>query len=186
MIETQRLIVRLPELADVAGIMRYYRDNMAHLQPFSPRYTPDLLEAETWVEQVHVRVQEYAAGEAFRAFIFAKPEPGRIAGNINLNQVVRRSFQSANLGYALAAAEQGRGYMTEAVSAVVAFAFGEWGLHRIAASYMPRNVRSAAVLERCGFRIEGHARDYLQIDGHWEDHVLTSITNPGWSAPGRR
>lgn len=186
MIETRRLIVRLPEPSDVPSIVRFYRDNMAHLQPFSPRYTPDLLEAATWTEQVHFRAREYAAREAFRAFIFAKPEPSRILGNINLTQVIRGAFQSANLGYALAATDQGRGYMTEAVSAMVAFAFEEWGLHRVAASHLPRNVRSAAVLERCGFRVEGHARDYLMIDGRWEDHVLTAITNPGWSAPGRR
>jgi [ribosomal protein S5]-alanine N-acetyltransferase len=185
MIETQRLIVRLPELADVRDIVRYYRDNMAHLQPFSPTYTAGFLEVATWTEQVHFRAREYAAREAFRAFIFARPEPSRIVGNINLTQVIRGAFQSANLGYALAGAEQGRGYMSEAVSAMVAFAFGEWDLHRVAASYMPRNARSGSVLERCGFHVEGHAKDYLQIDGRWEDHVLTAVTNPGWSAPGR-
>lgn len=186
MIETQRLIVRLPELADVHDIVRYYRDNMAHLQPFSPTYAAGFFEVATWSEQVHLRAQEYAAREAFRAFIFAKPEPSRILGNINLTQVVRGALQSANLGYALAAAEQGRGYMSEAVSAMVTFAFGEWELHRVAASYMPRNARSGAVLERCGFHVEGHAENYLQIDGRWEDHVLTAVTNSGWSAPRRR
>ncbi|HXB04460.1 MAG TPA: 30S ribosomal protein S5 alanine N-acetyltransferase, partial [Candidatus Angelobacter sp.] len=49
-----------------------------------------------------------------------------------------------------------------------------------AANYMPRNTRSAAVLARCGFKVEGHAPAYLLIDGRWEDHVLTAITNPDW------
>ena len=51
------------------------------------------------------------------------------------------------------------------------------------ANYVPRNTRSAAVLERLGFTIEGEAKDYLYINGVWEDHVLTSLTNQDWTAP---
>jgi ribosomal-protein-alanine N-acetyltransferase len=46
---------------------------------------------------------------------------------------------------------------------------------------MPSNERSAAVLKRCGFKVEGHATAYLLINGRWEDHVLTAITNPALS-----
>jgi hypothetical protein len=53
-------------------------------------------------------------------------------------------------------------------------------LHRIMANYMPSNHRSAAVLRRCGFSVEGLARDYLRIHGEWHDHVLTSRINPQW------
>jgi ribosomal-protein-alanine N-acetyltransferase len=92
--------------------------------------------------------------------------------------VVRGAFQSCVLGYNLEDAAQGRGYMTEAVRATVQFAFSEWKLHRVAASYIPRNTRSAAVLERCGFHVEGTAPAYLRINGRWEDHVLTAVINP--------
>src|SRR5206468_11042647 len=111
--------------------------------------------------------------------------PDAIVGNLNLTQVHRGAFQSCVLGYNLAADHQGRGYMTEAVGAAVDFAFRSWNLHRVAANYMPRNSRSAAVLERCGFKIEGHAPSYLLIDGRWEDHVLTAIINPDWVGPVR-
>ena len=47
---------------------------------------------------------------------------------------------------------------------------------------MPHNRRSAAVLRRTGFIVEGCARDCLLINGRWEDHVLTAITNPDWKA----
>jgi hypothetical protein len=52
--------------------------------------------------------------------------------------------------------------------------------HKIMANYMPSNNRSAAVLRRCGFTVEGLARDYLRINGEWRDHVLTSRINPQW------
>jgi ribosomal-protein-alanine N-acetyltransferase len=42
---------------------------------------------------------------------------------------------------------------------------------------MPRNEKSAKLLKRLNFTIEGYARDYLFIDGKWEDHILTSLTN---------
>lgn len=180
MIETHRLIIRLPQIADVPEVIRYYGDNREHIQAFSPTFAPDFLHPATWFEQVRARTLEFGAGESFRAFLFDRLAPIRVLGNINLTQVHRGSFQSCVLGYSLAASEQGKGYMTEAVNGAVPFAFGTWKLHRVAASYMPRNSRSAAVLRRCGFKVEGQAPTYLFINGRWEDHVLTSITNPDW------
>jgi ribosomal-protein-alanine N-acetyltransferase len=179
-VETQRLTIRLPQIADVPEVVRYYAENRAHLQPFSPSFGTDFAEATTWLEQVSVRAREFEAGESFRAFVFDRRSPIRVLGNINLTQVQRGAFQSCALGYNLAADEQGKGYMTEAVAGVVAFAFATWMLHRVAASYMPRNTRSAAVLQRCGFQVDGRAPAYLFINGRWEDHILTSITNPQW------
>jgi ribosomal-protein-alanine N-acetyltransferase len=45
---------------------------------------------------------------------------------------------------------------------------------------MPRNQRSGNLLKRLGFVVEGYARDYLLINDRWEDHILTSLTNPDW------
>lgn len=178
MIETERLMVRLPQAADVPEIVTYYRDNRDHLQPFSPTFAPDFLDEAMWHEQVRTRIRENAAGESFRAFLFARSAPDRIVGNLNLTQVHRGALQSCVLGYNLAGNEQGKGYMTEAVNAVVAFAFERWRLHRVTANHMPRNAKSAAVLRRCGFEVEGLAPAYLLINGEWEDHVLTAIINP--------
>jgi ribosomal-protein-alanine N-acetyltransferase len=170
--------VRLPDAADVPEIIRYYGTNRVHLQPFSPTFAPDFLDEAMWHEQVRIRTREHTAGESFRAFLFAREAPGRIVGNLNLTQVHRGALQSCVLGYNLARDEQGKGYMTEAVKGAVGFAFGTWRLHRVNANHMPRNERSAAVLRRSGFRVEGLAPAYLLINGRWEDHVLTAIVNP--------
>ncbi len=161
-------------------IVRYYRENRDHLQPFSPAFSTGFLDEALWLEQVRDRTVEASTDAGFRGFLFTRAAPDRIAGNLNLTQVHRGAFQSCVLGYNLAAGEQGKGYMTEAVRGAVAFAFETWKLHRVAANYMPRNTRSAAVLERCGFKIEGRAPAYLLINGRWEEHVLTAITNPNW------
>jgi ribosomal-protein-alanine N-acetyltransferase len=184
LIETERLMVRLPQDADVPAIIRYYGDNREHLQPFSPTFAPDFLDETMWQEQVRIRTREHVAGESLRAFLFPKDAPDKIAGNLNLTQVHRGALQSCVLGYNLARDEQGKGYMTEAVSGAVGFAFQKWRLHRVTANHMPRNGRSAAVLQRCGFHIEGLAPAYLLINGTWEDHVLTAIVNPATNAFG--
>lgn len=56
-------------------------------------------------------------------------------------------------------------------------------MHRIMANYMPHNQRSGALLARLGFEREGYAKDYLLIDGKWQDHVLTALTNKEWLPP---
>ena len=65
--------------------------------------------------------------------------------------------------------------MHEALSAVCSHAFGALDLHRLMANYQPSNERSAEVLRKLGFSIEGFARDYLFLSGQWRDHVLTSL-----------
>jgi ribosomal-protein-alanine N-acetyltransferase len=70
--------------------------------------------------------------------------------------------------------------MSEAVRAVVDYAFAELNLHRIMANYMPTNERSGNLLKRLGFSIDGYAQQYLNLDGAWRDHIMTSITNSNW------
>ena len=71
--------------------------------------------------------------------------------------------------------------MTESVRMGIDYMFREMHMHRISANYMPHNTASAAVLKRLGFAVDGYARDYLQIGGRWQDHILTSLLNPDWS-----
>jgi ribosomal-protein-alanine N-acetyltransferase len=56
-------------------------------------------------------------------------------------------------------------------------------LHRVMANYLPENERSARLLARLGFCIEGQANAYLQIAGAWRDHILTSLVNAQWHEP---
>lgn len=87
------------------------------------------------------------------------------------------------MGYSLAESKQGKGYMTEGLKAATKYLFQELNFHRVMANYMPHNRRSGNVLKRLGFVIEGYARDYLLINGQWEDHIMTSLTNTNWQAP---
>jgi ribosomal-protein-alanine N-acetyltransferase len=178
--ETERLVVRLPERATAGAVAAFYADNREHLQPWSPTLHAGLFSPSFWLTEAERRRAEFESGREARGFLHLREAPGRVVGNLSLTQIVRGAAHACNLGYALAADAQGRGYMLEAVRGAVVYAFGPLGLHRVAADYMPRNRRSAAVLRQAGFVVEGYARDFLLIDGRWEDHVLTAITNPEW------
>jgi ribosomal-protein-alanine N-acetyltransferase len=65
--------------------------------------------------------------------------------------------------------------MTEALLALFPFVFDRLGLHRIEAACLPHNTASRGLLQRVGFREEGYARQYLRINGSWQDHVLYSL-----------
>ena len=72
--------------------------------------------------------------------------------------------------------------MAEALQAAINYVFQELNMHRVMANYIPENRRSGNVLKKLGFVVEGYAREYLFINGQWQDHVLTSLTNKAWQA----
>jgi ribosomal-protein-alanine N-acetyltransferase len=103
-----------------------------------------------------------------------------VIGTINFSNFFRGAAHFCYVGYSLSVNEQGKGYMTEALGTAVQYVFTELNIHRIMANYMPHNRRSGNVLRKLGFTVEGYARDYLMINGKWEDHILTSLINPDW------
>ena len=99
-----------------------------------------------------------------------------LVGRISVDNVVRGAWQNATIGYFIDREHNGRGLGTEAVKAAIRFAFQDAHLHRLQAGVMPRNVASIRVLEKAGFRYEGMATRYLNINGMWEDHNLYAVT----------
>jgi len=93
-------------------------------------------------------------------------------GRVNLNNLIRGAFCSADLGYWVDQAHSGRGVATAAVAAVVRLAFTELDLHRVQAGTLLHNRGSQRVLERNGFTRIGMAPRYLRIAGRWQDHLL--------------
>jgi ribosomal-protein-alanine N-acetyltransferase len=153
--------------------------NDAHLSRWSPAHPDGYLTEAYWEARGRKNLEDLVAARAFRFSIGWRDEPrGAVLGMLTLTDVVRGSQQQAHLGYGLDEREQQKGIMSEAVSALCTWAFDQQRLHRVTASYMPTNERSARVLRRCGFAVVGYARDYLFINGAWRDHVLTALVDP--------
>lgn len=104
-------------------------------------------------------------------------DTGAMAGNVNINSIIRGRFQSGSLAYAAFAPTAGQGYMSEGLDLVLRYAFEELRLHRLEAQIQPGNHASLRLVQRHGFRYEGCSPDLLFIDGAWRDHERWSITN---------
>ncbi len=76
------------------------------------------------------------------------------------------------MGYWMAEPYTRMGYMSDAVCTTLHFVFDQLGLHRIEAACVPSNTPSRDLLKKVGFSEEGYARNYLRINGRWEDHIL--------------
>ncbi len=178
---TPRLWVRMASHGDVAPILRYFAENQAFHQPFDPIRPPEFLTESFWHQLVDNHAVEFECDRALRLFLFDREQPQHVIGSINFTQIVRHAFHACVLGYGLGERDQGQGYMQEALASAIAYLFQDLDLHRIQANYMPRNQRSGNLLKRLGFTVEGYARDYLLINGQWEDHILTSLRHPAWT-----
>jgi ribosomal-protein-alanine N-acetyltransferase len=182
-LETPRLLIRLPTPEDVPAILRFFSDNRAFFKPTDPPRPDNFYTPGYWSKRVRSIATDYVQDKGCNFYLFARPEGAPVVGYVNLSNFVRGAFQACYMGYGLAEESQGKGLMTEALRAVIGHAWGPLKLHRIMANYLPQNERSARVLKGLGFEVEGYAKKYLYIDGRWQDHVLTALHNDGWVGP---
>ncbi|MGX1880689.1 GNAT family N-acetyltransferase [Streptomyces sp. NPDC055287] len=110
-------------------------------------------------------------------YLVCERSDGRIAGFININNIVGGGFLCGALGYGAFAHAAGRGLMSEGLGLVVDQAFGPLGLHRLEANIQPGNKASIALVRRAGFRLEGYSPDFIHVDGAWRDHERWAITS---------
>ncbi len=110
-------------------------------------------------------------GTAVPLFLIRR-EDDTILGAITLDNIRRGPSQSATTGYWIGEQFARQGYMREAIEAVIHYSFNTLDLSRIEAGCLPENTPSRGLLEKCGYKYEGVAQAYLQIDGRWRNHVL--------------
>ncbi|MFT4862924.1 MAG: ribosomal-protein-alanine N-acetyltransferase [Pseudohongiellaceae bacterium] len=170
-----KVIITKPEHAAI--LANYYGVNEAHLLRWSPAVPYGHHTIEAWRRRLEMREQEMKNHCAMH-FIGTDTEESHIIGTCSLSNVVRGVFLACHMGYSCAQRYEGQGYMKKIASHAIDYAFNDMNLNRIMANYMPENERSAGLLASLGFEREGLARDYLHINGRWEDHTLTSLLNP--------
>ena len=185
---TERLILRPPRTSDVGELRRVLRHNYVHLKPWNPAPRPgEDPSSITEVSNLILRQRrDWKTGRAYAFMLAYRATPGTFIGKIALNGIMRGAMHGAYLGYWLDVDHQGAGLCTEAIQAVLDFAFVTADLHRVQAAIMPHNSRSLRVIEKLGFRREGYAERYLQIAGTWEDHILFARTREEHRPTGTR
>ena len=139
--------------------------------PWEPTWPADDLTRASFRRRIKRYCDDQRGDLAYAFFVFRKCD-NVLVGGLTLANIRRGCAQACSLGYWMGAAYARQGHMTAAVNSVVPFAFGTLKLHRIEAACIPANVASVRLLEKTGFQREGFARQYLCIDGVWQDHLL--------------
>ncbi len=168
---TKRLELRLPRKADYIPWVTTRRAGVDFLQPWEPIRGRDYEAKGSFYARMGWAHRAARQKSAF-PFMIIQREDARLMGALTLDNVRFGPAKTGTVGYWIGPDFARYGYMSEALAAVVGFAFEELNLSRIEAACLPENEASRGVLEKCGFKYEGVAQSYLQIAGRWRTHVL--------------
>lgn len=182
LLTTDRLTIRSSVVEDAEELVAYYKRNIEHLRIWEPERDAGFYEVGRHRALIARSAGELKYDLGVRFVVFERGGSELIA-TINLVNIRREIIHCGLVGYSVDESRAGRGYATEMLEAVVAFAFDTLNLHRIEASYQPSNHASARVLEKAGFAVEGYARDHLFLNGAWRDGVLVAKRNGAWRVP---
>ncbi|QNE18747.1 GNAT family N-acetyltransferase [Kribbella qitaiheensis] len=169
---TERLTVRRFRAQDVAAFSAY-------------RSVPEVARYQSWdapfsLEKATATVQGFANGDPLAAgwFQYAIDLDGVLIGDLGLN--LAENLMQAELGFTLAPEYQGKGYATEAVRGLLNHLFVERNLHRVSAECDTRNLASAQLLRRIGFRDEGLRLQNTWFKGEWTDDFFFGLLRSDW------
>lgn len=178
-----RVTMRPLEPSDYDAWSEVRLRNAAWLEPWEPQRlegAPDpARDRQAFERRCAARDRERQMGTAYALGLYVD---GTLAGEVNLSNVARGAMQSGTIGYWIDRDRAGRGYVAEGVVVVARFAFEDLGLHRVEVCVIPRNHNSRRVMEKLGFRQEGLAERFLEINGTWEDHLRFGFTAEEWRA----
>jgi RimJ/RimL family protein N-acetyltransferase len=172
-LETERLVLRPMTEGDLGFIYALFSD------PETNRYSSseDLATPEEAARMFEGYLKP-GFPDHFRLAVELS-ETGEAVGTLGLYRYSERD-RSAVLGFDLLRVNWGRGYMSEAVRALLGYAFGELGLNRVEATVDPLNVRSVRLLERLCFALEGCLREKYVYKGGVHDELVYGLLRRDW------
>jgi ribosomal-protein-alanine N-acetyltransferase len=170
----QEVLLRHPTMGDYQAWAELRAMSRLHLTVWEPQWARDELTRSAFRRRLRQYQRELKEDLGYALLIFRQAD-SVLLGGLSISNVRRGVAQAASVGYWIGAPHIGRGHMTDAVKAVLPFAFVTLGLHRLEAACLPHNYLSARVLQKAGFKREGMARRYLKINGLWQDHDLFAL-----------
>ncbi|MGJ8527676.1 GNAT family N-acetyltransferase [Maritalea sp.] len=175
-IETERLVLRLPQLDDVDALMEYSQDaDVCRYLPYEPRSRQEI---EASMER-RMGFTEFTP-EGLPLFLHVElKETGEMMGELLLFSRNVEARQG-EIGYVFNPRFQGKGYAFEAASALMDAAFKEANLHRIEAKCSAVNTSSWKLMEKLGMRREAHFKEQALFKGEWDELLIYAILQREW------
>ena len=170
-IEGAGVNLRPPQAADFEEWAALRAASRAFLTPWEPTWPADDLTRAAFRRRLKRYAEDWRTDQSYAFFIFRRDD-NALVGGLTLASIRRGVAQAGSLGYWMGAPFVRRGHMKAAVRAVLPFGLVTLRLHRVEAACIPTNAASIRLLESCGFTREGYARQYLCINGIWQDHLL--------------
>ncbi len=174
MLHGDGIFLRYPLMSDYAAWAALRGGSREFLAPWEPSWAADELSRSAFRRRIRRYQREIRNDLSYPFFVFRK-EDNLLIGGCTLSNVRRGVTQSAAIGYWVGERYSRRGHMHAALTTILPFVFQVLGLHRLEAACIPENEASRALLLKVGFREEGRARRFLQINGQWRDHVLFAL-----------
>jgi ribosomal-protein-alanine N-acetyltransferase len=160
---------------DAHLLLNYYLNNRDHFESWSPLPDKDFYTLDFQKKKLAFDEETMKSNRALRLWIFNKDNMGNIIGDISYSNIVRGPFQSCNVGYKTDVNHLRQGIMLKCLKESFRYIFSILKLHRIEANIIPSNGPSLNLIKKLGFIEEGYAKEYLNINGKWEDHIRYSL-----------
>ena len=165
------VLLRMPQVTDYSEWAVLREESRDFLTPWEPTWPLDDLTRGAFRRRIRRYAEDLRTDQGYTFLIFRSSDLVMVGG-LTLANIRRGVAQAGSLGYWMGETHTRQGYMTAAVRALISFGFTTLRLHRLEAACIPTNAGSIRLLENTGFIREGYARDYLCINGRWQDHLL--------------
>ncbi|MDE3213759.1 MAG: GNAT family N-acetyltransferase [Bacteroidota bacterium] len=169
-IRTSRLVLRRMTEEDTNEILEM-RSSEAVMQYIDRERAENLEDAHDYIKRINSSIDSH---NGIMWGIELKNRPGKIIGNIGYWRLVKEHFR-AEIGYMLLPHYWRKGFMKEAIRAVIDFGFSHMKLHTIEANINPGNTASGLLLESVGFRKEAYFKENYYFNGKFHDSIIYSL-----------
>lgn len=175
-VETDRLLLRTFEKADLDAVMAYHA--LPEVQRYLDWKARDKVEVVAAIEAMRGHITLQRPGDILSLAVVRKLD-GQLIGQVSLRWSDATAAQG-EIRFVFSSVYSGQGYATEAVARMIDIAFDNFGMHRIFARCDARNSRSAKLLSRLGMRLEAHYREHALFQGEWDEELHFAILDREW------
>ncbi|WOV84019.1 GNAT family protein [Sporosarcina jeotgali] len=173
---SETVSLKLLEQEDAAELFFLVNESRTHLREWLP-WVDGALSPESYRPVIEMWLKQFAEHNGFQAGILYN---GEIAGMIGFHKIDWMN-KSTSLGYWIGERFQGNGIMTDAVRAMIDYAFSIYKLNRVEIRCGTANAKSRAIPERLNFHLEGIQRDAEFLYDHFHDLAVYSILARDWN-----
>jgi len=173
--ETDRLILRMPQIGDGKAVNNAIVRSIDDLKPWLP-FAQTLPTPDETEENIRESLANFIRRTALRFLIFNK-ETNEFIGTTGFHNI-DWEVQKLEMGYWIDSQHSGKGYMVEAIEELTRYAFEGLDMKRVEIRTESENLKSRAVPEKVGFRLEGIlVNEDLSVDGkRWTDTCIYAKT----------